>query len=97
MTESSYSAGDIYELKVQMVEWRDYPTEHRDITVSLYSSQTVLIKDANGDNYQEHYDGSLPTGFTESTYRGMPSDEEEEEVIEEEEEKVPETLGEVFA
>lgn len=51
--------------------WQGYPTAHRDITVSIYSKQTLEIKDAYGNNYVEHYDGSLPTGFTESTYRGM--------------------------
>jgi hypothetical protein len=55
-----------------MKEWRDYPSAHKDITVSIYSKQTLNILNAAGTNYQEHYDGSLPTGFTDSTYRGMP-------------------------
>lgn len=65
-----------------MKEWRDYPSAHKDITVSIYSKQTLNILDASGVNYQEHYDGSLPTGFTESTYRGMlPDDVPVEEPI----------------
>ena len=54
-----------------MKEWRDYPTAHRDITVAIYSKQTLTIKDASGNNNIQHYDGSEPSGFTSSTYRGM--------------------------
>ena len=74
---SSYSAGDVYNFGVEMKEWRDYPSAHRDVTVGIYSKQTLTIKDANGNSNVEHYDGQLPTGFTESTYRGMNPDEEE--------------------
>ena len=52
-----------------MKKWRSYPSAHRDITLAIYSKQTLDILDESGNNYQEHYDGSLPTGFTESTYR----------------------------
>jgi len=76
VSESSYKSGDVYRAAVQMKEWRGYPNAHRDITVAIYSKQTLNITDASGKNYQEHYDGSLPTGFTESTYRnGVNYDE----------------------
>lgn len=76
VSESSYRSGDVYRAAVQMKEWRGYPNAHRDITVAIYSKQTLNITDASGKNYQEHYDGSLPTGFTESTYRnGVNYDE----------------------
>jgi hypothetical protein len=90
-TSSAYSAGDVYNFGVEMKEWRDYPSAHRDITVAIYSKQTLDIKDANGSTNVLHYDGSLPTGFTESTYRGMTvaSDEVVEEPIE--------SLADVFA
>jgi hypothetical protein len=48
---SSYSSGDVYNFGVQMKEWRDFPSAHRDITVSVYSKQTLEVKDANGSNY----------------------------------------------
>lgn len=51
---SSYSAGDIFEMKVKYA-WFNSPAP--DYTVSVYSKQTLELKDSDGKTNMKHMDG----------------------------------------
>lgn len=46
----------------------DYPAQ--DYTVTVYSKQALVVKDAAGSTNQTYMDGRLPSGFTGSKYCG---------------------------
>jgi hypothetical protein len=78
-----------------MKDWRNYPAAHRDITVTVYSKQTLNLYGSDGYYKRFHYDGSTPSGFDSTcTFTGCPTPEacqsnapEDEEEEEEEEEQ----------
>jgi len=79
---TSYSAGVVFTMKVTF-SWFGSPAP--DYTLKLYTKQDLEIQDSNGDTSILNYDGSSPSGFTDSVFCGMDctptvddSDEEEE-------------------
>jgi hypothetical protein len=66
--ESDYSAGDTFTFKVGF-KWFTNPV--KDYTVTLYSSQSIDVKDKSGNTNVLHMDGQSPSGFTGSNYKGM--------------------------
>lgn len=76
---SSYIAGDTFTITVSN-DW--YGTPSRDYTIMLYSKieeGSSWIKNSDGYANMMHMDGSLPTGFVNSTYstgvvHAMPND-----------------------
>lgn len=63
----TYETGDVVVIGVQMIWF----SEVADYTLNVYSKMDLEITDADGNTSILNYDGQEPTGFTESTYRGM--------------------------
>ena len=84
---TSYNANDSFTLKVRYL-WMGSPA--KDYTVRIYSKQKLEVLDSHGKTNMLHMDGQLPTGFTNSSYRGMPTPVEEEEIV-------VEALSDLFA
>jgi len=53
------------------VKYQWFGSPHPDYTVKVYSTQTLEIKDANDANKKTNYDGTEPSAFKSSTYKGM--------------------------
>lgn len=68
LPEASYAAGDVFELAIKYL-WFGSP--HPDYTIKVYSKQNLAIRDSSGNQVQQHMDGSSPSGFTSSEYKGM--------------------------
>jgi hypothetical protein len=64
--EADYSAGDVFTMEVDY-SWDMFYV--KDYTIKVYSSQTLDVKDFNGETNMIHMDGQQPSGFTESTYK----------------------------
>lgn len=65
---TSYSAGDVYKVRAAYT-WFNSPSP--DYTVKIYSKQTLQVKSSTSTTNMIHMDGSSPSGFTNSTYKGM--------------------------
>jgi hypothetical protein len=69
---SDYKAGTKFSITVEY-RWDGLPV-HRDFTVKVYSQFTgVNILDSNSETKISHFNGSSPSGFTNSNYKGMTS------------------------
>lgn len=72
MTESQYSANDVFELNIKYL-WFNSP--HKEYTVTVYSKQDLTVRDDTGSVSKKYMNGTSPSGFTDSSYTGMdPSD-----------------------
>lgn len=92
---TSYSGGDVFKVRAKY-NWFDSPA--KDYTVKIYSKQSLEVKDSTGQTNILHMDGQSPSGFTDSTYRGMnpgPIEEEPEEEVPVEDLE-PATLDDLF-
>lgn len=83
MLLTSYSAGVVFTIKVTFT-WFGSPAP--DYTIKLYTKQDLTIADSQGDSSIINYDGTSPSGFTDSVFCGMDcvggtnTTEEEEEI-----------------
>jgi len=57
------------------VKYLWFNSPHKEYTVSVYSKQTLTVLDDTGSVSIKHMDGSVPSGFTGSSYKGMTDDE----------------------
>jgi len=65
---TSYSGGDVFKVRAKYL-WFNSPA--KDYTVKIYSKQALEVKDTTGSTNIVHMDGQYPSGFTDSTFRGM--------------------------
>lgn len=65
---TSYAGGDVFKVRAKYL-WFNSPA--KDYTVKIYSKQALEVKDSTGATNILHMDGQSPSGFTDSTYRGM--------------------------
>lgn len=54
MKEADYAANDVFKIVVKYL-WFGSP--HPDYTVKVYSEQSMVIRDSNGNNLKYHMDG----------------------------------------
>ena len=89
---TSYAAGDVFKVRVGYT-WFNSPSP--DYTVKIYSKQTLEVKDAQGLKNQINMDGSTPSGFTYSTYKGM-SDLSWKPAVPKDQNDIVDSMTEVF-
>ena len=91
---TSYNAGDVFKVRAKYL-WLGSPA--KDYTVKIYSKQSLEVKNFLGQTNILHMDGQLPTGFTDSSFRGMNPPPVVDPVEEEEEVTEVAALGDLFA
>tara|TARA_B110000285_G_scaffold232359_1_gene303236 strand:+ start:1251 stop:1982 length:732 start_codon:yes stop_codon:yes gene_type:complete len=65
---TTYSAGVVFKFAVQYT-W--FGSVAPDYTITVYSKQNLEVKNANGGTNVVNYDGTEPSGYTGSSFKGM--------------------------